>query len=254
MAHDARSHAVHFFELIFALMSPAHKEPIAIQGDRVSSFAGSIAQETAGHSFQVSAQESPTDDVDRQAPGVVQEIKQHCDEHGIPHPSIFSESGRALGQTFPLMPIRKLATQPTRLGSVQDVTCDSDGKFERYVGVGGLCGSLPMHDIEAGEDYVLAGAYQETMGSVHKLMGVNASANVYLNEDGSAVFKDIMDMPPFAGYRPDQMMALMEAKLARAGDGSSRLQEDLTIYENSYLRSQARSEVGADIAGAEGSK
>ena len=155
----------------------------------------------------------------------------------------------ALGQVFPVMPIAKLGEAPTRQGIVHDITCDSDGMIGKYVGANGICDSLPMHDIESGEDYILGifltGAYQEALGSNHNLMGVNASANVYLNEDGSLVFKDIKpaasihSMLHFAGYDAQKVVARIEEKLTHTGEAKRRLKDAFNIHESSYLKTRS---------------
>lgn len=83
----------------------------------------------------------------------------------------------AIDQIFPVMPIHRLKEKPTRNVVLSDITCDSDGKIAKFAHSGEICGSLPLHDphIEKGEDYMLGiflvGAYQETLGDLHNLLG-----------------------------------------------------------------------------------
>lgn len=83
----------------------------------------------------------------------------------------------AIDQLFPVMPIHRLAEQPTRPVVLSDITCDSDGKMDRFIHTKGIHQSLPLHDIaiEKGENYMLGiflvGAYQETLGDLHNLLG-----------------------------------------------------------------------------------
>lgn len=83
----------------------------------------------------------------------------------------------AIDQIFPVMPIHRLKEKPTRNVVLSDITCDSDGKIAKFAHGGEICGSLPLHDpkIEEGEDYMLGiflvGAYQETLGDLHNLLG-----------------------------------------------------------------------------------
>ena len=84
----------------------------------------------------------------------------------------------AIDQIFPVMPIHRLKEKPTRNAVLSDITCDSDGKIDKFAHSGEICGSLPLHDpeIESGNgDYMLGiflvGAYQETLGDLHNLLG-----------------------------------------------------------------------------------
>jgi len=81
----------------------------------------------------------------------------------------------AIDQLFPIMPIHRLDEEPTRRGTLQDVTCDSDGKIDRFVGDKNGRPSLELHDIRDDEDYMLGifltGAYQEILGDLHNLFG-----------------------------------------------------------------------------------
>ncbi|SKA91958.1 arginine decarboxylase [Prosthecobacter debontii] len=83
----------------------------------------------------------------------------------------------AIDQIFPVMPIHRLKEKPSRNAVLSDITCDSDGKIAKFAHSGEICGSLPLHDpeFEKGEDYMLGiflvGAYQETLGDLHNLLG-----------------------------------------------------------------------------------
>jgi arginine decarboxylase len=83
----------------------------------------------------------------------------------------------AIDQIFPVMPIHRLKEKPTRNAVLSDITCDSDGKIDKFAHGGQICESLPLHDpeIESGVDYMLGiflvGAYQETLGDLHNLLG-----------------------------------------------------------------------------------
>jgi arginine decarboxylase len=83
----------------------------------------------------------------------------------------------AIDQLFPVMPIHRLKDEPTRTVVLSDITCDSDGKMDRFIHSKDIHPSLPLHDInlDNGEDYMLGiflvGAYQETLGDLHNLLG-----------------------------------------------------------------------------------
>ncbi|XP_071692149.1 arginine decarboxylase-like [Rutidosis leptorrhynchoides] len=79
-----------------------------------------------------------------------------------------------IGQLFPILPIHRLEQYPTKRGILSDLTCDSDGKIDNFIG--GET-SLPLHELEGenGMKYYLGmflgGAYQEALGGVHNLFG-----------------------------------------------------------------------------------
>ncbi|HXA08661.1 MAG TPA: biosynthetic arginine decarboxylase [Chthoniobacterales bacterium] len=93
----------------------------------------------------------------------------------------------ALGQLFPIMPIHRLATPPERSGTLVDITCDSDGKINKFTDLQDVKDTLPMHKITPGELYYLGvflvGAYQDIMGDLHNLFGRVTEVHVFLDED-----------------------------------------------------------------------
>jgi arginine decarboxylase len=94
----------------------------------------------------------------------------------------------AIDQLFPIMPIHRLDEEPERRGTLQDVTCDSDGKIDRFVGDKNGRPSLELHSFREGEDYVLGifltGAYQEILGDLHNLFGDTNAVHIRLADNG----------------------------------------------------------------------
>jgi arginine decarboxylase len=94
----------------------------------------------------------------------------------------------AIDQLFPIMPVHRLDEEPTRRGTLQDVTCDSDGKIDRFVGDKNGRPSLELHEFRDGDDYVLGifltGAYQEILGDLHNLFGDTNAVHIKLTERG----------------------------------------------------------------------
>ncbi len=95
----------------------------------------------------------------------------------------------AIDQLFPIMPIHRLDEEPTRRGTLQDITCDSDGKIDRFVGSREGDPSMPLHLFkDDGEPYMLGifltGAYQEILGDLHNLFGDTNAVHVRLGEQG----------------------------------------------------------------------
>ncbi len=98
----------------------------------------------------------------------------------------------AFNQIFPIMPIHRLNEKPTRIGILQDLTCDSDGQIRNYVQCGGIESTLPMYEVRGDEPYLmglfLVGAYQEILGDMHNLFGDTHSVNIEFLAGGDARF------------------------------------------------------------------
>ena len=103
----------------------------------------------------------------------------------------------AINQLFPIMPIHRLDEEPVRRGTLQDVTCDSDGKIDRFVGDKKGRPSLELHEFRDGEDYILGifltGAYQEILGDLHNLFGDTNAVHVRLNDQGAYEITDLVE-------------------------------------------------------------
>jgi len=94
----------------------------------------------------------------------------------------------AIDQVHPITPLQRLNEAPTRYGILSDITCDSDGKIDRFVLADGVSKTLPLHAIGADEDYYLGvffvGAYQETLGDLHNLFGDTNVVTIALGPEG----------------------------------------------------------------------
>tara|TARA_B110000503_G_scaffold49949_1_gene81034 strand:+ start:403 stop:2313 length:1911 start_codon:yes stop_codon:yes gene_type:complete len=95
----------------------------------------------------------------------------------------------AINQVFPIMPVHRLKERPTREATIADLTCDCDGKLDRFIGGES---TLPLHQLIEGEDYYLGaflvGAYQETLSDLHNLFGDTNVVSIRINEDSSFDF------------------------------------------------------------------
>lgn len=93
----------------------------------------------------------------------------------------------AIDQIFPIMPIMRLDEKPTRTCTIQDITCDSDGKIQNYITGGDVSSALPVHQFRAGEKYYLGvflvGAYQEILGDLHNLFGDTNAVHISVYKD-----------------------------------------------------------------------
>jgi arginine decarboxylase len=102
----------------------------------------------------------------------------------------------AIDQLFPIVPIHRLDEQPTRKAVLADITCDSDGKIDRFVSLRDVKRTLEVHPLREGEDYLLAaflvGAYQETLGDLHNLFGDTHVVHIRLHDEGGWWIEEIV--------------------------------------------------------------
>ena len=93
----------------------------------------------------------------------------------------------AIDQVFPIMPIYRLDEKPNKMASIQDITCDSDGKISNFISVHGTSTSLPVHTVKNNEPYYfgvfLVGAYQEILGDMHNLFGDTNAVHISVYKD-----------------------------------------------------------------------
>lgn len=102
----------------------------------------------------------------------------------------------AIDQLFPVMPLSRLDEKPTRMATLQDMTCDSDGKIAHFISVqGGSADFLMLHPLRQGEPYYLgvflAGAYQEILGDMHNLFGDTNAVHISVYKDRYEIDKVI---------------------------------------------------------------
>jgi arginine decarboxylase len=94
----------------------------------------------------------------------------------------------AIDQLFPIMPIHRLDEEPTQRGILADLTCDSDGKIDRFIDLRDVKSVLELHPFKPGEPYYLGmflnGAYQEIMGNLHNLFGDTNTVHIKLTPKG----------------------------------------------------------------------
>jgi len=122
----------------------------------------------------------------------------------------------AIDQVFPIIPIHRHTEAPTRRAILADMTCDSDGKIDSFIESSGMSRTLPVHTWVESQPYYfgvfLVGAYQETLGDLHNLMGDTNVASVHLRQDGSFEFvremsgDSISDVLSYVEYQPQRLL------------------------------------------------
>jgi len=94
----------------------------------------------------------------------------------------------AIDQLHPLVPLQRLNEAPDRRAMLADITCDSDGKVDKFILEDGVSPSLPVHSLREDEPYYMGcffvGAYQETLGDLHNLFGDTNVVTIDLRADG----------------------------------------------------------------------
>lgn len=94
----------------------------------------------------------------------------------------------AIDQIFPIIPIHRLDEKPDRSATLQDITCDSDGKIDNFIATKNFSHHLPVHSLKTRDSYYigvfLVGAYQEILGDLHNLFGDTNAVHVSVDSKG----------------------------------------------------------------------
>ena len=131
----------------------------------------------------------------------------------------------AIDQMFPIMPISRLDEKPTRTATIQDVTCDSDGKTNCFISSHGFSNALPIHPIKNGESYYLGvflvGAYQEILGDMHNLFGDTNTVHVSVHKDGYEIEQiidgeTVAEVLDYVQYNPKKLVRNVETWVTRS--------------------------------------
>lgn len=149
----------------------------------------------------------------------------------------------AIDQVFPVMPIHRLDEKPRHRAVLADITCDCDGKIDRFIDKEDVAKVLPLHDFRPEEPYYLAvflvGAYQETLGDLHNLLGDTNVVGVHL-EKGKPVYTHevegdtVADVLTYVEYDPKELVikfrSFAEKAVADGRISPKERREILDIY------------------------
>ncbi len=132
----------------------------------------------------------------------------------------------AIDQVFPIMPVHRLQEFPDRQGILSDMTCDSDGRIDHFIAPQGMKSTLDLHPLKDGKEYYLGvflvGAYQETLGDLHNLLGDTNVVSVRINEDGTYEFvreirgDSVSDILAYVEYDPRRIIEDIRMAAERA--------------------------------------
>lgn len=131
----------------------------------------------------------------------------------------------AIDQIFPVMPISRLDEKPTHNATLQDMTCDSDGKISTFISPQGTSHSLPVHALKPGEPYYigvfLVGAYQEILGDLHNLFGDTNAVHISCYKDHYEIDRvidgeTIAEVLDYVQYNPKRLVRNVETWVTKA--------------------------------------
>ena len=147
-----------------------------------------------------------------------------------------------IDQLFPIMPIQRLDERPSRNCTLQDITCDSDGKISNFIAGGTLSNVLPVHALRKNEPYYigvfLVGAYQEILGDMHNLFGDTNAAHISVRDetyhidqiiDGETV-EEVLE---YVQYNPKKLVRQIEQWVTKSvKEGKLSLDEGKEFLSN----------------------
>ena len=125
----------------------------------------------------------------------------------------------AIDQIFPIMPLGRLDEKPKCTATLQDITCDSDGKIDNFISTSNNNYHLPVHPLKEGEPYYigvfLVGAYQEILGDLHNLFGDTNAVHIKVKGNEYQIDKiiegeTIADVLDYVQFDPKRMARSIE--------------------------------------------
>jgi arginine decarboxylase len=151
----------------------------------------------------------------------------------------------AVDQLFPICPIHRLNEEPTRRGTLADITCDSDGKIASFIDLRDVKHVLELHPKHDATDYYLGiflvGAYQEILGDLHNLFGDTNTVHVALSPEGDYDVKEVVagdtvsEVLSYVDYSPSDLLGRLRNNVE-----SALRRKLLTIEESRTLINRFR--------------
>ncbi len=151
----------------------------------------------------------------------------------------------AIDQVFPIIPIHRLDERPDRSATLQDITCDSDGKIDNFISSSSGSTYLPVHSLRKNESYYLGvflvGAYQEILGDLHNLFGDTNAVHVTVDKNGYYIDQTIdgetvAEVLDYAQYNAKRLVRTVETWVT-----SCVKQGSITVEEGKEFLSNYRS-------------
>ena len=148
----------------------------------------------------------------------------------------------AIDQIFPIVPIQRLDEKPDRSATLQDITCDSDGKIANFISTRNVAHYMPVHSLKGKEPYYLAvflvGAYQEILGDMHNLFGDTNAVHVSVNEKGHTIEQiidgeTVAEVLDYVQYNPKKLVRTLETWVTKSvKDGRITVDEGKEFLSN----------------------
>ena len=148
----------------------------------------------------------------------------------------------AIDQVFPIVPLSRLDEKPNRTATLQDITCDSDGKIDNFINMKNYTYHLPVHSLNKREPYYigvfLVGAYQEILGDLHNLFGDTNAVHISVDKEGYYVEQiidgeTIADVLEYAQYSPKKLVRTVESWVTSAmKEGKISVEEGREFLSN----------------------
>ena len=148
----------------------------------------------------------------------------------------------AIDQLFPIVPIQRLDERPTRSATLQDITCDSDGKITNFVTNRNNSHILPVHTLRKSEPYYLGvflvGAYQEILGDMHNLFGDTTAVHISVKDDHYHIDQvidgeTVAEVLDYVQYNPRKLVRQLEMWVTKSvKEGRITLDEGKEFLSN----------------------
>ncbi len=153
----------------------------------------------------------------------------------------------AIEQLFPMMPIHRLATEPSRRAVIADLTCDSDGKIDKFIDLHGVQRHIDLHPYKGDQPYYigifLVGAYQECLGNLHNLFGDTNAVHVEVDETGAPRISSIVEgdtikeVLSYVQYSGDDLLNGLNRMIDLAVRNGTMSAEDSAKFMSRYKES-----------------
>ncbi len=209
---------------------------------------------------------------DIEVPDTLQELKPQIADQFICNFSVFQSllDHWALGALFPIVPIQRLHERPTTESTIVVITCDSDGKINKFIDIADVRDTLPLHAFDGSPYHLgifLTGAYQDIMGDIHNLFGRVNEVHVFLDDDEDCGYyieetisgNSIRDVLAMTQYDTHDLIAKVKAQVETAikqdkmkpTEGMRLIAEyERGLKDQTYLTLESKSSGGSGQSGS----
>ena len=131
----------------------------------------------------------------------------------------------SIDQIFPIMPLQRLDEKPDKEATLQDITCDSDGKIASFITTRSVSNYLPVHSLKQKEHYYLGvflvGAYQEILGDMHNLFGDTNAVHISVDEKGYSIDQvidgeTVAEVLDYVQFNPKKLVRTLETWVSKS--------------------------------------